>query len=570
MPDQAEGVELMLKPGAVCRALSSFVVVAAIAALAAGPAGATTSAHRRRTAAPLSASQRATRVRTADGLLQGAVIGGGRQWLGVPYAVPPVGKLLWSPPTPAAHWRGVRTATRFGSPCLQAATDYDNARGSENCLYLNVYAPQPRRGHTPLAVMVWLHGGGFVNGSGNDFNGRLLAHTANAIVVTINYRLGPFGWLALKSLEQNGSSGDYGLMDQVAALKWVKRNIAGFGGNPGDVMLFGQSAGGESVLAQTASPLAAGLFERADAESAPTALTLPTMAAAEKRNESFAAAVGCTDEATQAACLRATPPSKLLAAANETFNLIQALGLYWTPVAGTPSLPDQWINIFKTGRFNKVPIMIGNARNEGRLFAAIYENDNGHPMTEAEVINRGIGFFGPAAPAVLAEYSAVEYPDPFNQTADVITDSAFACSNDQNRDALVNAGAPAVYSWEFTDPNAFNGEVVGNFHAVQDAHDSNMPFLFQWNPGRVDPGPPPFTPADRAIAIQMGEYWGNFARTGNPNGPGMPTWSQWVPGTSTPTQELTPGSAVAMASGAYYTEHKCGFWQPLLTAQAAL
>src|SRR5207245_2505163 len=121
----------------------------------------------------------------------------------------------------------------------------------------------------------------------------------------------------------------------------------------------------------------------------------------------------------------------------------------------------QWINSFKTGAFNKVPIMIGNARNEGRLFAAIYENDNGHPVTEAEVINRGTGFFGPAAAAILAEYNPIAYPDPFVQTADVITDSAFAC--DQDRDALVRGGAPAVYSWEFTDPGAFNVEVVGKY-----------------------------------------------------------------------------------------------------------
>src|ERR1700689_5388494 len=166
--------------------------------------------------------------------------------------------------------------------------------------------------------MLWLHGGGFVNGSGNDFNGRFLAATARAIVVTVNYRLGPFGWLALQSLEQDGSSGNYGLMDQVAALKWVNRNIAAFGGDPHDVLLFGQSAGGESVLAQLASPLAAGLFERAEVESAPTALALPTLAAAESRNDSaYAQTLGCTDKATQDACLRAVPAQRALAAAHE-------------------------------------------------------------------------------------------------------------------------------------------------------------------------------------------------------------------------------------------------------------
>jgi para-nitrobenzyl esterase len=152
----------------------------------------------------------------------------------------------------------------------------------------------------------------------------------------------------------------------------------------------------------------------------------------------------------------------------------------------------------------------------------------------------------------------------------VITDSAFACSNDQDRDALVQGGAPAVYSWEFTDPNAFNVEVVGKYHAIEDGHDSNLPFLFQWNQGHDAVHIPPFTAADGTLAIQMGEYWGNFARIGNPNGPGLPTWSNWVPGTNTPTQELTPGGARAMPSGAYFQEHKCGFWQPLLTLQSEL
>src|SRR6204780_4480078 len=336
-----------------------------------------------------------TRVRVASGLLQGTAVSGRRQWLRVPSAAPPIGNLRWRPPAPVKSWRGVRQATRFGSPCLQAKTQYDAAQGSENCLYLNVYAPGTRARRGGLPVMVWIHGGGFVNGSGNDFNGRFLAATARAIVVTINYRLGPFGWLALRSLQQGGASGDYGLMDQVAALGWVKRNISGFGGNPRDVLLFGQSAGGESVLAQLSSPLATGLFERAEVESAPTALTLPTMATAESRNDgAYAKTMGCTDEATQAACLRAVPAQRALAAAHEDMDLIRDGGLYWTPVVGTPSLPAAWTTLFNAGRFNKVPVMMGNTRNEGRLFVAIYENDRGHPVTAAALVKPGPEVYG--------------------------------------------------------------------------------------------------------------------------------------------------------------------------------
>jgi para-nitrobenzyl esterase len=509
------------------------------------------------------------RARVATGILQGEVVAGGRRWVGVPYAAPAIGTLRWRPPAPAADWRGVRQATRFAPACLQSATQYDVHRGSENCLYLNIYAPGARATRRPLPVMVWLHGGGFVNGSGNDFNGRFLAATARAIVVTVNYRLGPFGWLALKSLQQDGSSGDYGLMDQVAALKWVQRNIAAFGGSPHDVLLFGQSAGGESVLAQLVSPLAAGLFQRAEVESAPTALTLPAMAAAETRNDSgYATTLGCTDEWTQAACLRAVPPQRALAAAHEDMDLIRDGGLYWTPVVGTPSLPAPWIDLLRAGRFNKVPVMMGNTRNEGRLFAAIYENDLGHPVTAAALIKPGLEVYGANSQAVAAEYNPNEYPDAFVEASDVTTDGMIACSNDLNRDALLAGGAPAVYSWEFTDPDAFNVEVVGKYHRIEDGHDSNLPFLFQWNPGHAATHIPPFTRADRTIAIQMGRYWGDFARTGNPNGPGLPTWSRWVTGTSTPTQELTPGGARPLATSAYYQEHKCGFWEPLLTLQS--
>ena len=192
--------------------------------------------------------------------------------LGIPYAAPPLGDLRLRAPVEHAPWTDVRDATRFASASLQAKTEYDGAQGSEDCLYLNVYKPGAAADGSPLPVMMWLHGGGFVNGSGNAFNGAFLAQTANVIVVTVNYRLGPLGWLALPSLAAEAddhSTGNYGLLDSIAALKWIKRNISSFGGDAGRVTIFGQSAGGEQVLALIASPLATGLFHRAISMSAP-------------------------------------------------------------------------------------------------------------------------------------------------------------------------------------------------------------------------------------------------------------------------------------------------------------
>ena len=196
-------------------------------------------------------------IQTDKGKVRGSQLDTHLECLGIPYAAPPVGDLRLRAPIEHPAWTDVRDVTRFASASLQAKTEYDGAQGSEDCLYLNVYKPGAATVGSPLPVMMWLHGGGFVNGSGNAFNGALLAQTANVIVVTVNYRLGPLGWLALPSLAAEAddhSTGNYGLLDSIAALKWIKRNISSFGGDAGRVTIFGQSAGGEQVLALSLRP----------------------------------------------------------------------------------------------------------------------------------------------------------------------------------------------------------------------------------------------------------------------------------------------------------------------------
>jgi para-nitrobenzyl esterase len=511
-------------------------------------------------------------VATAQGAVRGAVTVTGSHWLGIPYAAPPTGERRWKPPAAADSWTGVRPATQAAPACLQDTTDYAQGQGSEDCLYLNVYAPPGTTTTSKLPVIAWMHGGGFINGTANDWDGSYLAQTANAIVVTINYRLGPFGWLALDSLaaEQNGASGNYGLMDQTAAFAWIKNNIAAFGGNGGNLTITGQSAGAESVFAHLASPGSAGLFQKAISMSAPAAVSLPAAADASDRNtKAYATELGCATAATQVACLRAIPADKALAAGHESWNLIKDLGLYWTPVVGVPTLPDQWLTLYQKGAFTKVPTMVGHTRNEGQLFTAIYENNNGHALTYDELMERGTKFFSIATPLVLANYNQLTHGSNSAAMSAVLTDALFACGQGRDRDALTAGGAP-VYSYEFTDPNAFEVHVHGEYSKITDAHDADLPFLFQSNPGDIQPDVPPFTPGQKALAVQIGKYWGAFARSGDPNAAGLPTWPRYVAGTTTPTQSLTPPTAVTLPAGDYYNRHKCGMWNTIIDLKGLL
>ena len=217
---------------------------------------------------------------TANGAVRGLANGAVDEFLGIPYAAPPVGALRWQPPQPAASWSGVRDATRFAPHCPQSPSPFGQPSTSEDCLFLNVFTPRHQHAGSHFPVMVWIHGGALVTGESNDYDPTALAEDG-VTVVTINYRLGALGFLAHPALaDANGQSGDYGLMDQQAALRWVRCNIASFGGNPRNVTIFGESAGGLSTLSQVASPQARGLFERAIVESGSYNLTQAPLASA--------------------------------------------------------------------------------------------------------------------------------------------------------------------------------------------------------------------------------------------------------------------------------------------------
>ena len=345
-------------------------------------------------------------VATADGAVRGMAAGRTDEFLGIPYAAPPVGRLRWRPPQPPARWPGVRDATQFAPHCPQPASPFGLASTSEDCLYLNVFTPAAARhaGGRGRPVMVWIHGGALITGESNDYNPAGLVRRG-VIVVTINYRLGALGFLAHPALaaRPGGPSGNYGLMDQQAALRWVQRNIRNFGGDPRNVTIFGESAGGLSVLSQLASPGARGLFSRAIVESGSYNLTQAPLATAEAAGEAFAAKAGCPSQT--AACLRSLPVSTILD--NEDFS-------GYTPDIDGRVLTQSLKTAFASGQFNRVPVINGTNHDEWRLFVGESELE-GSPVTAANyqsMISATLGVPATVAAAVAAQYPLSAYPSP--------------------------------------------------------------------------------------------------------------------------------------------------------------
>src|SRR5947208_6294913 len=337
-------------------------------------------------------------VMTERGPVRGIMTPTLRKFLGIPYAAAPVGRLRWRPPKDHVRWSTPFDATRFGNHCPQVASFFGTASITEDCLFLNIFAPKEEaKEQTNLhrySVMVWIHGGVFTVGESDDYIPTKLVEQGDVIVVTINYRLGALGFLAHPALTAESPdhvSGNYGIMDQQFALRWVRRNIAAFGGNRHNVTIFGESAGGLSVLSNLTSPTAAGLFHQAIVESGAYMLALPTLADAESQSTAFANSVGCTDQTVE--CLRSTSVETILANQGDV-----------SPNADGKVLPLSLDTAFATGQFHHVPVMQGTNHDEMRLFVASDEL-GGHPLTAEEYPLAVSSFVGSeVAPLVLAEY----------------------------------------------------------------------------------------------------------------------------------------------------------------------
>src|SRR5215831_2741610 len=486
---------------------------------------------------------------TASGAVRGLANGAVDEFLGIPYAAPPVGALRWQPPQPAASWSGVRDATQFAPHCPQLATPFGQASTSEDCLYLNVFTPSHQHAGAQFPVMVWMHGGALVTGESNDYDPTALADDGTT-VVTINYRLGALGFLAHPALaDANGQSGDYGLMDQQAALRWVQRNIASFGGNPHDVTVFGESAGGLSTLSQVASPQARGLFERAIVESGSYNLTQATLASAESAGEAFAAKAGCASQT--AACLRSLPVSVILA--NQ-----DAAG--YTPNINSEVLPASLGAAFATGNFSRVPIINGTNGDEWRLFVALSELE-GNPVTASNyqsMISSTLGVPPVVAAIIAAEYPLTAFPSPSIALGAVGTDAIFACPA-LTIDQSVSRFVP-TFAYEFNDENAPENFLPPVSFPYGAAHASEIQYLFDL-PTVAFPGT--LSAQQQQLAAIMKGYWTDLAKRGFPSSSGTPFWPPFN-GLTQKMQSLAPPAPQTETN--FASTHNCAFWTALEAA----
>jgi para-nitrobenzyl esterase len=501
---------------------------------------------------------------------KGAVVG--RQstatsFLGIPYASPPVGKLRWSAPQPVSPWAEPRDASRIGNVCPQVVLALfavpgpkpGDVQGEEDCLYLNVYTPAKARPDSRLPVMVWIHGGAFTVGSGSAFDGSVLAAKYGLVVVTMNYRLGALGFLALAGLNSEGKgerSGNYGLLDQQAALQWVKTNIGAFGGNGQNVTIAGESAGGMSVCAQLASPRAAGLFQRAIIQSGlcESPGNAVTVAEAESRNVEYVRKLGCS--ATDIDCLRRVEPAKLLS--TKVPGRRPVSNLVWSPVYESGVLPLKLKTAFSQGKFNRVPVLAGTNHDEGRLFVSVV-SPNGKPVTAVQYWG-GTGLLVGAANTrkVLLQYPFRTYGTPALAFATMFTDGVFSCPAERVDNAL--SKYVPVYAFEFSDPQAATSlKAPADLPGLGSFHSSSQVYAFQSAiPGIAAPSM--FSSAQRKLSDEFSGAWAAFVATGDPRAAGAPGWPKF--GSSRGDVQEFDLTGVK-ENTRYSVEHKCLFWSAL-------
>ncbi|MGI4830351.1 MAG: carboxylesterase/lipase family protein [Janthinobacterium lividum] len=454
-------------------------------------------------------------VQTKLGKVAGKQDGEVRVFLGIPFAAPPVGPLRWREPMPAAKWSGIRQATTFGPHCMQAPFFEDmifrDPGPSEDCLTLNIWTPAKEKS-AKLPVMVWIYGGGYQGGSSSEArqDGTVLASNG-VIVVTMNYRLGIFGFFshpALTAESPNKASGNYGLLDHTAALRWVKENIAAFGGDSSNITLFGESAGAFAVSTHMASPIDRGLFQKAIGESggafSSATLGFKPGAEADQKNAEFARKVYHVDSLD---ALRAIPAQELLDRATKPAKSTDLIR--FAPVIDGYLLPEGVAAIFAAGKQNDVPMIAG------------WNHDEGGVLTKStlESFRKSVNTtFGDNASKVLAAYPASSDAESIRPASDLAADSFIAYSTWKWLEAQATTGKQPIYRYRFDEvvpADPFHAPGNAAYHSGEIAYVFGSQHLlndFRWTPG------------DQALSKQMQQYWTNFAKTGDPNGGSLPKW----------------------------------------------
>lgn len=453
-------------------------------------------------------AQQPAPVKVEDGLLQGKFENGLTVYLGIPFAAPPVGNLRWRPPQPAAKWEGVREATKFAPVPMQGGNPQSGK--SEDCLYLNVWTPA-KSANAKIPVLVWIYGGGFSFGSTCDpmYDGAKLAKKG-VVLVSIAYRVGQLGFLAhpeLSAESPNHVSGNYGLLDQIAGLKWIKKNIAAFGGDPNKVTIFGESAGGISVSMLCASPLAKGLFEGAISESGgsfgPTRPTtypgenMKTLKQAEADGEAYMHKLG----ASSIAELRKMDAEKFIPSG-------WAMAGGW-PIVDGYVIPGDQHNLYEEGKYNDVPVLIGYNSDEGASFS--------HYKTPEDYIAEVKKRYGKFADELIKAYPAGT--STVSKTArDLMRDAAFGWQTWSWARLQSETGKSKVFYYYFDQHPNFPKD--SPFYGYGSPHGQEVAYVFE----HLNAADPHVTKSDLNISEDMATYWTNFAKYGNPNGKGVPHW----------------------------------------------
>jgi para-nitrobenzyl esterase len=498
-------------------------------------------------------------VVTEGGAVRGAVRAGVTEFLGIPYAAPPVGALRWAAPAPAKPWVETRDATAYRNGCPQTARyGLTEAGYNEDCLFVNVTVPAGVDATHPRPVIAWIYGGAFVGGSSAIYPLSYMATSGNVVVVSLNYRIGVFGFMPHPAFGA-ATNGAYGLADQRAALRWVQRNIAKFGGDPHQVTVAGESAGGASICMQLLAPgEATGLFSKAIIASGPCTAHLRTVDDNEKVGLAVGALAGCPGASAAAlACLRATPVKTLVDAGAKVAG--SDLNTF-VPTLGAGGVMLQGAEAMRTGKFVHVPILDGGNEQEMRLYVAYAQQAGGAPVSAANYVARLEAYYPGKAEAVAREYPVTAYSSPSSALGSVLSDynPTVGLNNCNYVNMATDAAAYVpVFEYEFADPNA--PPVTPNPGWEMGAvHSAELPYQFPHFSNTTKLDGPDLAPSSQVLATTMMAYFTSFATTGTPAAPNAPAWPAYR--SASDVMLFAPGK-VGLYDAAI--AHKCAFWRGL-------